>query len=444
MNYKDLKHLRTSLGYKQQEMADCLNCSKAYYGKMERGEKPVADKYLEILYVMRSQLEKSVENTFSQLVDLVEESKTLHKSKIYEIMRSNEIKKADLVLEEMTKKIDKANAELIEKTRKEAPFFPSVEASLDKITLIVDLSLTENNEFVKAMEQLDGVEGNHTYRYIHSVPSLKTYEHMWDINSIDCKLNIQYVTLDNKGMRKNRLRVEFNPNKLKYEDNAVFRYILRFLKPYQVKFKVFDICKDYVGTDTRFCFLQETHKKAITKEYTCEKTRGKTLYFGDMNKKGVRLYNKRAEMISKDKKDIGYECSRYEYRETLHKYMFLHNCNKYSLTTVLPVVGAVNFGFMEAIKDTKLQASDKVIIKALLNREISIGDFDDMTANKYKQILKDLSVATMTINEVDIQAVLIKFWIRFNDMYNANKEELEAIKEERKEIQQTINDIQAF
>lgn len=444
MNYKDLKHLRTSLGYKQQEMADCLNCSKAYYGKMERGEKPVADKYLEILYVMRSQLDKSVENTFSQLVDLVEESKTLHKSKMYEIMRSNEIKKADLVLEEMTKKIDKANAELIEKTRKEAPFFPSVEASLDKITLVVDLSLAENNEFVKAMEQLDGVEGNHTYKYIHSVPSLKTYEHMWDINSIDCKLNIQYVTLDNKGMRKNRLRVEFNPNKLKYEDNAVFRYILRFLKPYQVKFKVFDICKDYVGTDTRFCFLQETHKKAITKEYTCEKTRGKTLYFGDMNKKGVRLYNKRAEMISKDKKDIGYECSRYEYRETLHKYMFLHNCNKYSLTTVLPVVGAVNFGFMEAIKDTKLQASDKVIIKALLNREISIGDFDDITANKYKQILKDLSVATMTINEVDIQAVLIKFWIRFNDMYNANKEELEAIKEERKEIQQTINDIQAF
>lgn len=444
MNYKDLKHLRTSLGYNQQEMADCLDCSKAYYGKMERGEKPVAEKYLETLYALKSQLEKSMEDTFSQLVDLVEESKTLHKSKMYEIMRGNEIAKADYMIQEMTKKIDKADGEYITKTRKEAPFFPSVEASLDKITLVIDLSLAENNEFVKAMEQLDGVEGSHTYKYIHATPSLKTYEHMWDINSIDCKLNIQYVTLGNDGKRKNRLRVEFNPNKLRYEDNAVFRYILRFLKPYQVKFKVFDVCKDYVGTDTRFCFLQEAHKKAITKEFTCEKTRGKTLYFGDMNKKGVRLYNKRAEMLSQDKKDIGYECSRYEYRETLHRYAFLHNCNKYSLTTVLPVVGAVNFGFMEAMQEAKLEASDKVILKALLNREISIGDFDDITAKKYKKILQDLSVATMTLTELDIQAVLMKFWIRFNDMYNANKEHLEAIKEERKEIQQTIRDIQAF
>ena len=425
MNYKDLKHLRTSLGNTQQEMSDCLNCSKAYYGKMERGEKPIAEKYLDILYKLRSELDKSVEDTFNQLVDLVEESKTLHKSKMYEIMRNNEIKKADLVLEEMTKKIDKANAELIEKTRKEAPFFPSIEASLDKIILVVDLSLSENNDFVKSMEKLDLVEGNYTYRYIHSNPSLKTYEHMWDINSIDCKLNIQYITLGNDGKRKNRLRVEFNPNKLKYEDNAVFRYILRFLNPYRIKFKVFDVCKDYVGTDTRFCFLQEVHKKSITREFTCEKTRGKTLYFGDMNNKGVRLYNKRAEMISKDKKDIGYECSRYEYRETLSKYTFLHNCNKYTLTTTLPVVGSVNFGFMEAIKDTKLQASDKVIIKALLNREISIGDFDDVTASKYKKILKDLSVATMTITETDIQAVLMKFWIRFNDMYEANKRDLD-------------------
>lgn len=444
MNYKDLKHLRTSLGYTQQEMADAINCSKNYYGKMERGVKPVADKYLDLLYTLRSQLDKSVENTFNELVGLVEESKTLHKSKMYEIMRGNEIKKADMVLDEMTKRIDKANAELIMKTRKEAPFFPSIEASLDKITLVIDLSLAENNEFVKAMEQLDKVDGQHTYRYVHAVPSLKTYEHMWDINSIDCKLNIQYITLGNDGKRKNRLRVEFNPNKLKYEDNAVFRYILRFLKPYRVKFKRFDVCKDYVGTDTRFCFLQETHKKAITREFTCEKTRGKTLYFGDMNKKGVRLYNKRSEMISQDKKDIGYECSRYEYRETLHKYEFLHNCNKYTLSTVLPVVGAVNFGFMEALKDTKLQASDKVILKALLNREISIGDFDDITANKYKKILKDLSVATLTLTELDIQAVLMKFWIRFNDMYNANKEELEALAVERKEIQQTIDDINRF
>lgn len=422
MNNKDLKHLRTSLGYTQQEMADAINCSKNYYGKMERGVKPVADKYLDLLYALRSKLDKSVENTFNELVGLVEESKLLHKSKMYEIMRSNEIKKADLVLEEMTKKIDKANAEYIEKTRKEAPFFPSVEASLDKITLVIDLSLAENNEFVKAMEKLDALEGDFTFRYLHrSSISVKTYEHMWDINSIDCKLNIQYVTLGNDGKRKNRLRVEFNPNKLKYESNAVFRYVLKFLKPYKVKYKVFDVCKDYVGTDTRFCFLQDTHKKAITREFTCEKTRGKTLYFGDMNKKGVRLYNKRAEMISQDKKDIGYECSRYEYREKLNKYEFLHNCNKYTLSTVLPVVGVVNFGFMEALNNTKLQASDKVILKALLNREISIGDFDEVTATKYKKMLEDLSVATMTITELDIQVALMKFWIKFKDMYEDMK-----------------------
>ena len=57
MNNKDLKHLRTSLGYTQQEMADAINCSKNYYGKMERGVKPVADKYLDLLYALRSQLD---------------------------------------------------------------------------------------------------------------------------------------------------------------------------------------------------------------------------------------------------------------------------------------------------------------------------------------------------------------------------------------------------
>ena len=83
MNNKDLKHLRTSLGYTQQEMADAINCSKNYYGKMERGVKPIADKYLDLLYALRSQLDKSVENTFNELVGLVEESKILNKSKIY-------------------------------------------------------------------------------------------------------------------------------------------------------------------------------------------------------------------------------------------------------------------------------------------------------------------------------------------------------------------------
>ena len=126
-------------------------------------------------------------------------------------------------------------------------------------------------------------------------------------------------------------------------------------------------------------------------------------------------------MISQDKKDIGYECSRYEYREKLHKYEFLHNCNKYTLSTVLPVVGVVNFGFMEALNNTKLQASDKVILKALLNREISIGDFDEVTATKYKKMLEDLSVATMTITELDIQVALMKFWIKFKDMYEDMK-----------------------
>lgn len=424
MDYKDLKHLRTSLGHTQQEISDFLNCSKAYYGKMERGEKPIAEKYLYKLYKLRSDLDESIKNTFNKLVDLAEESKTLNKSKMYEIMRNNEIVRTGLFLEEITKRTDKADAEFIERTRKEASFLPSVEASLDKIILVVDLSLSENDDFVKSMDKLDVVEGNYTYKYIHSVPSLKRYEHMWDINSVDCKLNIQYITLGNDGKRKNKLRVEFNPNKLRYEDNAVFRYILRFLNPYRVKFKVFDVCKDYIGTDTRFCFLQEIHKKSITREFTCEKTRGKTLYFGDMNKKGVRLYNKRAEMLSKDKKDIGYDCSRYEYRETLSKYTFLHNCNKYTLTTELPIVGSVNFGFMEAIKYANLQNTDKYMIKGLLNREMSIGDFDDVTASKYKKILKDLSIATMTITEADIQASLIKFWIRFKDMYETNKKDL--------------------
>lgn len=444
MNYKDLKHLRTSLGFKQQEMAEKLDCSKAYYGKMERGEKPVADKYLETLYALRSQLEASMENTFSKLVDLVEDSKTLHKSKMFEIMRGNEIARADYMINEMTKKIDKADGEYITKTRKEAPFFPSIEASLDKITLVIDLSLTENNSFVKAMDNLLNLEGSFTYKYTQATPSVTSYEHMWDINSIDCKLNIQYVTYGNDGKRKNRLRVEFNPNKLRYEDNTVFRYILSFLKPYRVQFKVFDVCKDYVGTDTRFCFLQETHKKAITKEYTCEKTRGKTLYFGDMNKKGVRLYNKRAELLSQDKKDIGYDCSRYEYREKLHKYMLLQNCNKYKLSTTLPIVGTVNYGFMEAINGTSLNASDKLMLKALINRELSIGDLDEITAKKYKPIIEGLSVATMTLCELDIQSVLMKFWIRFNEMYEANKSDLETIERERQETQQTIRDIQAF
>ena len=72
---------------------------------------------------------------------------------------------------------------------------------------------------------------------------------------------------------------------------------------------------------------------------------------------------------------------------------------------------------MEALNNTKLQASDKVILKALLNREISIGDFDEVTANKYQKMLEELSVATMTITELDIQVALMKFWIKFQDMH---------------------------
>ena len=60
-------------------------------------------------------------------------------------------------------------------------------------------------------------------------------------------------------------------------------------------------------------------------------------------------------------------------------------------------------------------------IREFVDLEISIGDFDEVTATKYKKMLEDLSVATMTITELDIQVALMKFWIKFKDMYEDMK-----------------------
>ena len=95
-----------------------------------------------------------------------------------------------------------------------------------------------------------------------------------------------------------RIRVQYNPNKVKMDNPYLIR-LMRYLGKNPLMRK-FDVCKDYVGMNTKH-FIPTSRGRREIRTYTSSKG-SFTIQFGDMNNGGVRVYDKKGELSEKDKK----------------------------------------------------------------------------------------------------------------------------------------------
>ena len=269
-------------------------------------------------------------------------------------------------------------------------------------------------------------------------PTLQNGRYTLQFHSTDGMIYCEYMFLTKEMGNKPipRIRVQYNPNKVKMDNPYLIR-LMRYLGKNPLMRK-FDICKDFVGMNTKH-FIPTSRGRREIRTYTSSKG-SFTIQFGDMNNGGVRVYDKKGELSEKDKKNIPYECTRYEHRVTLKKSVDLHNLVRFGDNVILtyedgstnfdfnynidfPVLSMINKEFTRETCGIDMSMVDMCCIRTLMEGDgISLWSFPKRDQNRLKKLIDHLQTDSITLTNVDIKQALITFITNYRQSYSINYE----------------------
>lgn len=321
-----------------------------------------------------------------------------------------------------------------QKIKRNSKYFqPSLDASVDKITLFVRLVATTEVVFLKVMERFGIVSGNTKYTHNGRYKSGKVteYAHIWQYEGPDCKVHVQYMFFDKRiGENVRELKVEFNPNKWDIAKNEMLIALAPFLSR-NPRIKEFDVCKDFYGfTDADVVMPKELFDGGSNNIKVFADDNAKTIYFGDKNKTvNLMIYDKRKEILKKDNKDIGFDCLRAETRyklkpseykkinglETLIEYRVkLSDIDKIKLPIKTYCCQA--HLLRECDIESSIKPEDRLILKGVLNGGLNqhyIMSIDKSVAERIDKYLEDVYIETLTIAHADVLVALNSFVFKY-------------------------------
>lgn len=423
--------------YKVSQNAFCemVGISRSFYSQCKNGTKsPSGENKLKMLKELAQIKELSnLEETATRMTIADNTSKGLRKYSVDSVLsKSDSIRE----IKEGLWKTIQAKQKL---KRNEKYFNPSIDSSVDKITLFSLLNDHMEGQFLKLMDKFGIVSGNVKYlrnsKYQNG--KITEYKHIWQYEGSDCKVHVQYIFWDKvTGSDVRELKVEFNPNKWHENENDILVALIPFLT-IDPRIKEFDICKDFLGfkdTDVTIPIdLVKSEKNSKVRVFSEDGAR--TIYFGDKNKTvNLMVYDKRKEILRKDKKDISYDCLRIEsrfklkpnevkktktgekhveYRVPLSRIKYMTLPYKYYLCTI-------NWVELEFLKEKypSITAEDVAIIKSVVSGGMTMEDLRLISidlAVKINKYLDEVYRENISITQDDARLALERFATRYID-----------------------------
>lgn len=398
VNRITLKELRQELGISQTKMAERLGISRQFYNGIESGKKDISE---------------ALKVTIQSLKDEYEEEKK-HYSETFKIQM--EMNSARLKAEEEKKEFNNE----ITSNRKAHTFCPKIEPSIDMIWLTSELSSKMEYKFKDFMQYW-----LYNDLRVHLITQMgngvKQARYQWKVNTEQGSIYIHYGFLEQSTSKLGRrITIQFNPNKVTFENKYLIE-LIAFLGS-NPKVRKLDICKDFYGIDLRYILSKDNGRRDIEKILSSSKgsSGGKTIYFGDMNNNGIRVYDKRAEILAKDGQDIGYDCARYEYRMKLPKSVELNEFNENKISTIFPVLVTVNRAVTKDIINQDIDINLFCNLKLIIDGVLDLLDFDKRKRSKLKSLLDGMATSTMTLTETDCKLAFTKFYSDYMFCYECH------------------------
>lgn len=422
-NGNQMKILRKKLQLNQEGMGEKLGVTKNYISQLENGRRNITEEIDQIL----QELEQEYQDKMNSLSV---------KNKEY----MEDFVNREIVDKERRKQL----IEDIRKNRKQQGFNPSILPSVDMVwlssTMDKYLQIEFEKEFLgfgsntKLISDIDLQVDLVDKKY----PTLQNGRYTLQFHSTDGMIYCEYMFLTKEMGNKPipRIRVQYNPNKVKMDNPYLIR-LMRYLGKNPLMRK-FDICKDFVGMNTKH-FIPTSRGRREIRTYTSSKG-SFTIQFGDMNNGGVRVYDKKGELSEKDKKNIPYECTRYEHRVTLKKSVDLHNLVRFGDNVILtyedgstnfdfnynidfPVLSMINREFTRETCGVDMSMVDMCCIRTLMEGDgITLWSFSKRDQNRLKKLIDHLQTDSITLTNVDIKQALITFITNYRQSYSINYE----------------------
>lgn len=402
-NDKGIKQLRNELKLSQKDLSELLGVSRGYIGQLERGIKPVTEE----LDAKLQQIEKEVRKKLLKLNS---------KNKMY----FEECKERYELQEERKRELQK-NLEL---ERKQQFFNPSMEASVDMIWLSTTLDNHKRTIFEKEwLEDLIGtnkklcdVDLRVTIKDL-KYPTLQNGRFRGEIVNNDGKIYFEYLFLNAETGTEPipRLKVQFNPNKVKW-DNPYLLKLMFFLGNNPLTRK-FDVCIDYINTSLNCAILGDIAKRDIT---IYRSNKGYLTYqFGNMNSNGTRIYDKRGEKIEKDKKDIGYDCTRIETRVTMNKSLPIELAETFHSNILYPSMLLMDLEYTKWSLGIDVDPMLWSAIQSIMRGDTILNDYKVRKRDyeKLKGILEKLKTVRICLTQEDVTLAFTRFKLEYLNAY---------------------------
>lgn len=425
VSHIDLK--RKSYKVSQEVFCDMVGISRSFYSQCKKGVKGASfDTQFKMLYELKrirelSELEENAAR-FSVGKNLLSGRDKFSIDKVSALQQKESREQLWKIVQDKQK---------LKRTSKE--FIPSLDASVDKITLFVRLTTYTEKLFIQMMNRFCVVSGNtkYTNNAKYKFGKVTEYQHIWQYEGSDCKVHVQYNFYDKVSCSDVReLKVEFNPNKWVVGENEMLVALVPFLSK-NPRFKEFDICKDYIGYKDTDVVIPNNLLNGGGPFKIISDADARTLYFGDKNKTvNLMIYDKRKEIKRKDNKDIGYNCLRAESRYKLKPSQWVgtgDNKKFVEYRVKLNNVGNViipnkTYSCQAHMVDNddlmklNISVEEKLLIQAVLSGALSLANIyntDVKVAEKINNCLTGLCIETLTIGYTDVTKALNQFSFKY-------------------------------
>lgn len=422
----DLK--RKSFKISQEMFCKMIGISRSFYSQVKRGDKGVSyDTQFRMLYELKkireiSEIEENAAR-FSVGKNVLEGKDKFSVERVTALHQQKEMK------ERLWKTIQ--DKQKLKRTSKQ--FIPSIDSSVDKITLFVHLTTYTEKLFMKMMEKFVVVSGNtkYTNNAKYKFGKVTEYNHIWQFEGSDCKVHIQYKFYDKVSCSDVReLKVEFNPNKWVPSENEMLTALVPFLSK-NPRLKEFDICKDFVGYKDSNVVIPNNLLNGAGPFRIISQDGARTLYFGDKNKTvNLMIYDKRKEIKRKDNKDIGYDCLRAESRYKLKPSAWEGKGDNKRFKEYRVKLGNVNKIIIpnktyscqahmvtnEDLSRLNISVEQKLLVQSVLSGAMSLPSICEANmevAKKINDALSSLCIETICIGYLDVIKALSQFSFKY-------------------------------
>lgn len=395
VNIETMKELRLNLGLSQSKMAEKLGVSRPFYSQIEKGVKNIPE---------------AIKVKISEMGDIYEEEQKEYSARFKE---QKEAYKQVLEAEENKKEYIKE----VTKHRKAKVFCPSIEPTVDKIWLSKLLDIDEDRRFKEYMRALlTNPNELGVVLVTQDGNCVKNGKYQWYIEGEDGKIFVEYgfYIKGSNGLQR-LLKVSYNPNKVGF-DNTYLVNLIGFLGD-RPTVRKFDVCKDFYGVSLKHLITSHNAVRD-SKKYT-SKAGFKTLYFGDINDNGTRVYDKRGEKIEQDKNDIGYDCTRIETRVKLDKGTELIGIMSAIPNVNYPVLVGINGALTKDLIGEEIDMNTFCNLKCILDGVFEVIEFDKNKRSRLRKLLDGMATTTITLCQTDIKIALLKYIEDYSFTYEA-------------------------